>query len=86
MRVGDALPQLKLQLLNRRIPEVSEAEALALYEANRAWVDRATMTDHDQAVFDRFVAQCGRGIFHDCPARLSPFGASCAACCAPPQA
>lgn len=65
MHVGDDLPQLKLLLWNRRVPEVNEAEALALYETNRAWVDRATMTDRERAFFDRLVAQYGHGIFHD---------------------
>ena len=65
MRVGDDLPQLKLLLWNRRVPEANEAEALALYETNRAWVDRATMTEHELSFFDRVVAQYGHGILHD---------------------
>lgn len=60
MRVGDDLPQLRFLLWSRTTDEVSETEAFALYEANRQWVDPATMTDHARRFFDRLVASHGR--------------------------
>jgi hypothetical protein len=62
MRVED-LPQLRFLLWNRSVHEVTEEEALALYEANAAWVDRATMTAREREVFDDLVARLGRGVF-----------------------
>ncbi|MBP6830189.1 MAG: hypothetical protein KA978_05355 [Deltaproteobacteria bacterium] len=63
MRVGDDLPQLRFLLWSRMTDEVTEPEAFALYEANRQWVDRATMTEHERRFFDRLVATYGRGVF-----------------------
>ncbi len=63
MRVGDDLPQLRFLLWSRVADEVSEEEAFALYEANRQWVDRAAMGEHEGQLFDRLVATYGRGVF-----------------------
>lgn len=43
----------------RKTHEISEEEALALYEANRQWVDPATMTEHERRFFDGLVARYG---------------------------
>jgi len=63
MLVGDDLPQLRMLLWNRQTFEVSEEEALALYEANRAWVDPATMSEHERGFLERLVARWGCGVF-----------------------
>ncbi len=60
----DDLPQLRLLLWNRATRVVSEEEALALYEANRQWVDPHTMTERERAVFDRLVEHVGHGVFN----------------------
>lgn len=63
MRVGDDLPQLRFLLWSRSSDEVTEEEALALYEANRQWVEPARMTPHERRFFDELVARVGRGVF-----------------------
>lgn len=63
MRVGTEYPQLRLLLWNRTSYELDEAEAFALYEAHRQWIDPATMTEVERAMFDRLVATHGRGVF-----------------------
>jgi hypothetical protein len=62
--VGDDLPQLRLLLWNRATKVVSDEEALALYEANRQWIDPATMSEHERRVFDDLVRRIGRGVFN----------------------
>jgi len=64
MIVGEELEQLRLLLWNRERPEVTEEEALALYEANRQWVDRATMNEAERRFFDDLVDRLGQGVFH----------------------
>jgi hypothetical protein len=59
----DDLPQLRFLLWNRSDREVTEEEALAIYEANGPWVDRAAMTEHERRVFDDLVARLGGGVF-----------------------
>ena len=63
MHVGEELAQLRLLLWSRRDFEVSEAEAFAIYEANRQWVDRAAMSEAERRFFDDLVARFGRGVF-----------------------
>jgi hypothetical protein len=63
MHVGDDLPQLRFLLWNRTTPEVSEAEAFALYEANRAWVEPEAMTEHERRFFEALKDHYGRGVF-----------------------
>ncbi|MEZ4410564.1 MAG: hypothetical protein R3A52_29395 [Polyangiales bacterium] len=63
MRVTDDYPQLKLLLWGRASDEVTEAEALALYESNRQWVDPASMSPRERAFFDALVERYGRGVF-----------------------
>lgn len=63
MRVDERLPQLHLLLWSRAVPEVSDEEAFALYEGNRAWVTPETMTAHERRYFDALVERFGRGIF-----------------------
>jgi hypothetical protein len=63
MLVGDDLPQLRWLLWGRATHEISEEEALALYEANRQWVDPATMTEHERRFFDGLVARHGGGVY-----------------------
>ncbi len=63
MRAGPEYPQLRFLLWNRASDELDEAEALALYEAHRQWVDPESMTPVERAFFDRIVATHGRGIF-----------------------
>jgi hypothetical protein len=64
MVVGEDLEQLRLLLWNRKDVEITEEEALALYEANRQWVDPASMNERERRFFDELVARYGRGVFH----------------------
>lgn len=59
----DDYPQLALIAWNRKVREITEEEALALYEANRQWVDRALMDDRERSFLDRLVTELGRGVF-----------------------
>jgi hypothetical protein len=63
MIVGDDLPQLKLLLWNRATAEITEEDALVLYEQNRAWVSRSEMTEHERRFFDDLVRRYGAGVF-----------------------
>jgi hypothetical protein len=64
MIVGEELEQLRLLLWNRENFDITEEEALALYEANRQWVDRSSMSERERRFFDDLVARHGRGVFH----------------------
>lgn len=61
----DDYPQLALLAWNRKVREITEEEALALYETNRQWVDRSLMNPRELSLLDRLVAELGRGVFHD---------------------
>lgn len=56
-------PQLSALVWSRADPWVTEAEALSLYEANRRWIDPATMTPDERELFDRVVRDHGAGVF-----------------------
>lgn len=60
--VDASLPQLLFLLWNRTTRELTESDALALYEANRAWVDPAAMTAHERGFYDDLVARVGGGV------------------------
>lgn len=56
-------PQLRLLAWNRNDDDlIEEAEALALYERNWRYVDRAHITEKEQRLIDRLVAQYGNGV------------------------
>ena len=58
-------PQLRLIAWNRRDDDVIGGdEALALYERNWCYVDRANLTDKEQQLIDRLVVQYGNGVLH----------------------
>jgi hypothetical protein len=58
-------PQLKLIAWNcKEYDLIEEDEALALYERNWRYVDQAHLTEKEQQLIDRLVAQFGNGIFH----------------------
>ncbi|MFO0588419.1 MAG: hypothetical protein U0441_12795 [Polyangiaceae bacterium] len=61
----DDFPQLALIAWNRKVRTLSEAEALALYEANRQWVDRSLMDERERALLERLVTELGHGVFLD---------------------
>jgi hypothetical protein len=63
VRVDETYPQLRFLLWNRTSSEVTDEEAFALYESNRAWVSPDAMTPAERAYFDRLVARLGRGVF-----------------------
>lgn len=64
MVIDDDFEQLRLLLWNRESLEITEEEALALYEANRQWVDRGSMSAREGRFFDDIVHRYGRGVFH----------------------
>jgi len=58
-------PQLRLIAWNRKDDDfIEEDEALALYERNWRYVDHAHMTEKEQELIDRLVAQYGNGVLH----------------------
>jgi hypothetical protein len=58
-------PQLRLIAWNRKDDDViEEDEALALYERNWRYVDCAHITEKEQQLIDRLVAQYGNGVLH----------------------
>lgn len=59
----DDYPQLALIAWNRKVRTLSEVEALALYEANRQWVDQSLMDERERALLDRLVVEHGQGVF-----------------------
>lgn len=59
----DDYPQLALIAWNRKVRAIPEDEALALYEANRQWVDRASMTREERAFLDRLVVRYAKGVW-----------------------
>ena len=63
MMVDESLPQLLFLLWNRVDREVSDEEALALYEAHPQWVDPGTMTPHERRMFDALVERHGAGVY-----------------------
>jgi hypothetical protein len=63
MFIGEDLPQLRHLLWNRASFEVSEEEALALYEGNRAWVEVASMTERERQFFEDLLRRHGKGFF-----------------------
>lgn len=64
MYVGEEFEQLRLLLWNRQTFEITEEEALNLYELNRQWVDVAAMSKAEREFFEAIVNRCGRGVFH----------------------
>jgi len=58
----DDYPNLALIAWNRRHRTITEAEALALYEANWRFVDVAQMPQHEHDLIEALVKQCGRGV------------------------
>ena len=63
MVVGHDLPQLRFLLWSRSSFEVTDEEAFALYEANRAWVDPPSMGPAERSYFEELVARIGAGVF-----------------------
>jgi hypothetical protein len=64
MYVGEDFAQLRLLLWNRQSFEVTEEEALNLYETNRQWVDPASMSESEREFFEDVVMRHGHGVFH----------------------
>ena len=61
MYVGEDFAQLRLLLWNRQSFEVTEAEALSLYERNRQWVDPNLMSAGERQFFEDIVERLGGG-------------------------
>lgn len=64
IRIGD-YPQLSLiswHLPNKDV-ELTESDALSLYERNWRHVDTHALTKEEQALIDRLVASVGNGLF-----------------------
>lgn len=63
MYVGEELAQLRFLLWNRQSFEVTEKEALSLYETNRQWIEPDKMSATERKFFDDIVARHGGGVF-----------------------
>ncbi len=64
VRICD-FPQLRLIAWN--LPDgamLDDGEALALYERNWRFVDRAALLPHERRLIERLAKECGRGILH----------------------
>ena len=58
-------PQLRMIAWNRKDGDlIEEDEALALYERNWRYVDRAHLTKKEQKLIAHLVAHYGNGILH----------------------
>ena len=64
MYVSEEFAQLRFLLWNRQSFEVTEEEALSLYEANRQWVEPALMSESERQFFEDIVTRHGGGVFH----------------------
>lgn len=60
----DDFPQLALLAWNRKVREITEGDAFALYESNPQWVDRALMDARELALLDRLIQEIGRGVWN----------------------
>lgn len=60
----DDYPQLALISWNRKDRRITDEEALALYEANRQWVDRALMDDREIELLERLIQEIGKGVWN----------------------
>lgn len=63
MYIGEDFDQLRFLLWNRQTFEVTEKEALCLYEANSQWVEPDAMSEHERRFFEDIVARHGGGVF-----------------------
>jgi hypothetical protein len=58
-------PQLSLIAWNRQPDSViTEAEALALYEANWRWIDERTLTTEERKLIEALVQEVGNGVLN----------------------
>ncbi len=60
----DDYPQLALLAWNRKVRTITDEDALALYESNRQWVDRALMDARELGLLDRLIQEIGKGVFN----------------------
>lgn len=63
MYVDEELTQLRFLLWNRQSFEITEEEALSIYEANRQWVEPDKMSERERQFFEEIVARYGGGVF-----------------------
>lgn len=63
MYIGEEFAQLRFLLWNRQTFEVTEEEALSLYEANRQWVEPDAMSEQERRFFEEIVVRYGGGVF-----------------------
>ncbi len=61
MYVSEDFDQLRFLLWNRQSFEVTEEEALNLYETNRQWVEPASMSARERQFFEEIVGRHGGG-------------------------
>ncbi len=60
----DDYPELALLAWNRKVRQVAEDEALALYESNWRFVDLESITPRERALIDRLTVQYGHGVLN----------------------
>lgn len=58
----DRYPNLALLCWNRAVRSLTDAEALAVYEANWRFVDVSHMPAHERELIDRLVREVGNGV------------------------
>jgi len=58
----DLYPNLALLCWNRTVRQISEADALALYERNWRFVDQVNMPANERALIERLVQTHGNGV------------------------
>jgi hypothetical protein len=58
-------PQLSMIAWNRQPDSnVTEKEALALYEANWRWIDERTLTPEERKLIEQLVQEVGKGVLN----------------------
>ncbi len=60
----DNYPQLKLIAWNRHTKDITEEEALSLYETNWRFVDQDNLTSDEQKLINRLIYEYGKGFLH----------------------
>ena len=58
-----ALPALQAALWDRHDTVMTPEDLLHLYEDRWRYINPAEMDDHEKALFDRLVAEIGKGVF-----------------------
>ena len=57
-------PQLKLISWNIHVNEITEDDALGLYETNWRYIDQSSLTNKERKLIERLIRVYGKGLLH----------------------